>query len=117
MDVLVISNNSFNVSWTPPLSPNGIIIGYRVTINNLINNTKYEITVESDDMFRVSVSDNIGKYILYTLTIYNLQLILVGPYVPYGIVVAAITSAGIGDAQEYVIFTQQGSNIKCKFHN
>ena len=36
MEVVVLSENLFHVSWEPPLSPNGAITGYQVVVTDLI---------------------------------------------------------------------------------
>ena len=58
--MVVVTENHINISWTAPLSPNGIITGYQVTVTNLINNTRLVLDQQHNEL-EVSVSTGIGK--------------------------------------------------------
>ena len=61
MLVVVLSDNLLHVSWEPPLSPNGIITGYIVTVTNLINTTEsFSISLFSHTREH-NISDGIGE--------------------------------------------------------
>ena len=36
LDVVVVSETSFNISWKPPFSSNGILTEYQLTVINLL---------------------------------------------------------------------------------
>jgi hypothetical protein len=87
---VVVTENQINISWTAPLSPNGIITGYQVTVTNLINNTRLVLDQQHNEL-EVSVSTGIE------------------PYVPYEISVRATNRAAAGETREIVIFTREGN--------
>ena len=61
-----IGNNLINISWAPPLTPNGVIIAYIVTVtfhedgtqiqHNVSRNLSLVITKPSNDDFIIAVS-------------------------------------------------------------
>lgn len=58
--MVVVSDHGFNISWEPPLFPNGVITGYQVIVNDLLTNTR-EVFDQQYDERNISVSSGIGR--------------------------------------------------------
>lgn len=57
---VVVVSDGFHVSWDPPLSPNGIITGYKVKVINLLTNLRVEdFDMQSDERY-INTSSDIG---------------------------------------------------------
>ena len=55
---VVVVSDGFHVSWDPPLSPNGVITGYKAKVINLLTNTRVEgFDVQSDERDINTTSD------------------------------------------------------------
>ena len=87
---LVVNDTHLIVTWMAPMSPNGVIIGYNVTLSgiNLVNSMEIEIDPNS-----VIVTDT-------SYTVAHTSI----PYSDYTAVVFASTSAG--DSTEETVTEQ-----------
>ena len=67
MQVDVISSQEFQVSWQPPLSPNGVILGYTVQVFNMIDVSHSESVLvaenQSQVLFSGSNTISVGMYV------------------------------------------------------
>ena len=128
IEVVVVSDTSFNVSWRPPLAPNGVLTDYQIKITNLANGSLLFICVPPTGPLEHSTVGSIGKltpihqFVCITMSYNKVYSHLIWfslePYVPYEISVRASTSAGLGDAREVVTFTKEGGMLQpCCVHN
>ena len=60
MKVVALYDNLLHVSWDPPLSPNGVITGYLVTVTNLVNSHDYDY-IKSPNIRQHNISNGIGE--------------------------------------------------------
>ena len=62
LEVVVVNNHTILVSWNPPLTPNGVLTGYEVLVENLINTTeKLNIMVVSNT-HDITISSGVCKF-------------------------------------------------------
>lgn len=57
---VVVVSDGFHVSWDPPLSPNGVITGYKVKVINLLTNMRVEEFDTQSDERDINTSSDIG---------------------------------------------------------
>ena len=78
------SSAQLSIEWTPPTSPNGVILYYRVTWDAMTENT----------------TDDTPGHVITGLT----------PFTNYTITVAAVNGAGIGNSSESVVLQTEESS-------
>ena len=117
LDIDIISNYSFNISWHPPISLKGIIINYHLILRNLTKNHSgllmNELILDSYDHHYLV--EDLSKS-LYTCTNNNAHYIFhvdyfAEPFIPYQIEIAASTKIGKGDIVIKTVFTVESGII------
>jgi hypothetical protein len=91
LEVLVLNDETFHVSWDPPLSPNGVLTGYEVVVTNEMNSNEHII----------------WKMVAANVTELNTTS-GIRPYVRYSVEVMASTSVGAGDSVEVIEYAKEG---------
>ena len=84
-----VTSSSFDLSWTRPSHPNGVILSYQVTFTGI--DTQNEV----DDSFSINSSIN--------STIELLELTGLVPFSSYAVYVVAFTSIGSGPLSDIVM--------------
>ena len=60
LQVDAVTDHMLDVSWYPPFSPNGVIVGYEVVVRNLINSDENAYNI-SKNVNNTNISDGIGN--------------------------------------------------------
>ena len=63
LEVVVVSETSFNISWKPPLSPNGILTEYQLTVINLLIEGA-SLANFTPSVLETTMNIGIGKFIV-----------------------------------------------------
>ena len=82
LSYISINSTSILVSWSPPLSPNGIIINYIVIVTEV--ETGMDLTLNTTDT--------------------EVLITYLQPHTGYSVVVFAETSAGVGESSSSLAF-------------
>ena len=64
MEVEVVSDTSFRVSWTPPRTPNGVLTEYWLTVINLVTGNS-SLTLLSPSTLEATITSDIGRVYTY----------------------------------------------------
>ena len=104
-----LSDTLFNISWSQPALPNGIIASYIVIVTYYTNGTITGSSTVNGTMLYVIIGELSKCFKLYKVLDY---LLLLAKYIPYNISVSAATSAGNGAKLTLTAFTKVGG-IKC----
>ena len=100
----VVSSTSININWEEPQEPNGIISYYlvRLTIGSADGLEHVSMQVDTTSLTLEEFSE-----LVLTLCSDCLSLPPSGPGVPYFVSIVAATSAGEGEPNEKIFFTEE----------
>ena len=117
-----VNDTTLLISWGEPVSPNGNILSYSITITDLRDDSTVRRVTEESTSF---METNLGK--LFITSIYSLRIhqymSLLGflyinchlhsvvytaePGVPYNVSIAAVNRAGMGEVSAMILFTRE----------
>ena len=67
VEVVVLSDDIFHVTWDPPLSPNGVLTGYHILVTDLINSSEIFTNVVPVSVQKLNVTSGIGKLAIVSI--------------------------------------------------
>ena len=62
LEVLVLNDETFHISWDPPLSPNGVVTGYQVVVTNEMNSRERSWTVVAANVTELNTTSGIRTF-------------------------------------------------------
>ena len=108
----VVNDTAVNLTWSPPITPNGYISSYNI-----------DITGGAIESLKVTADP---QFIIYTLIIRGLRkpnalltgkcIVSTGPGVPYYISIGAINELGEGNTISVTVFTKTESKYNYNFN-
>ena len=120
-EVTEVQSNARNdttlvIFWERPVNPNGIIVNYSISINNLADGhlLGQEITVNTS-----FTQTNLGTRLMSSYPCHWIvdfmsnskvlptRVFSVAPGIPYNVSIAAVNGAGIGQVTSFVNFSQE----------
>ena len=101
-------NSTLVISWRPPITPNGNIISYTVTIENLRDGTTLRDIVDPSAA-TTSLTENSLGTLMYKLDKDSIMMFIlyVVPGIPYLVSVVAVNLAGQGSIATLINFTKE----------
>ena len=101
-------NFTLVISWRPPITPNGNIISYTVTIENLRDGTTL-IDIVDPSAATTSLTENSLGTLMYKLDKDSIMMFIlyVVPGIPYLVSVVAVNLAGQGSIATLINFTKE----------
>ena len=104
ISIAVVNSSSVNITWEEPQKPNGIISYYlvRLTIGSADGVEHVSMQVDTTSLTVEELSE-----LVFTLCSDCLSIPSSGPGVPYFVSIVAATSAGEGEPNEKILFTQE----------
>ena len=102
----VVNNSTVNLTWTPPISPNGYISGYNIAVNNKRNRPNRTNFVPSTPDTRVytNLVTQLGKLLKTYFSIFISINIVTG--IPYYITIGGVNEVGQGENITVTVFSQ-----------
>ena len=67
------SDHMLNVSWDPPVSPNGVLTGYQINVTNLINTTQVSLRTLAPSVHEIIITSGIRELSLHSCGFYTLS--------------------------------------------
>ena len=108
LEVNSVNDTTLLISWGEPVSPNGNILNYSITITDLRDDS----TVRSEFKNTSFKWTNLGKHNIATTAISSHELRPhLEPGVPYGVSVSAVNRAGRGEMNTAINFTRELKSI------
>ena len=100
----LIATSETEVSWSPPLQPNGVITSYQV-IYSVYQSSAIVTSEMLSNTTNTYIIRNLGMLMLQLLTIVLLYAVsFIDPGTPYQVTVVAFTNAGRGALNNNVVF-------------
>ena len=62
VEVTVLSDDIFHVTWDPPLSPNGVLTGYHIVVTDLINSSEIFTNVILPSVQELNITSGICMF-------------------------------------------------------
>ena len=106
----VINDTAVNLTWSPPITPNGYISSYNIDITGGII---MSLTVTADPQLNIYTHITVGLRKPNAL-LTSKCIVFTGPGVPYYISIGAVNELGEGSTISVIVFTKTES--KCNYN-
>ena len=109
----VVNDTAVNLTWSPPITPNGYISSYNIDITGGLI---MSLTVTADPHLNIytQIIGGLSKPIALATT---KCIVFTGPGVPYYISIGAINELGEGNITSVTVFTKTKSKDKYNFND
>ena len=108
----VVNDTAVNLTWSPPITPNGYISSYNIDITGGVI---MSLTVKADPQLNI-YTQIIGGLRKPKALLTNKCIVSTGPGVPYYISIGAINELGESNITSVTVFTKTESNDKYYFN-
>ena len=107
----VVNDTAVNLTWSPPITPNGYISSYNIDITGGVI---MSLTVTADPQLN-SYTQTIGGLRKPNALLTSKYIVSIGPGVPYYISIGAVNELGEGNITSVTVFTKTESMYKYNF--
>ena len=106
ISVPAVNDSTVNLTWTPPMTPNGYISGYNISVNNKKNKPNKTTFIPSipDTNVYTKLIPQLGKLLKPDTSIFISINIVTG--IPYYITIGAVNEVGQGENVTVTVFSQ-----------
>ena len=101
----VVNDTAVNLTWSPPITPNGYINSYNIDITGGVI---MSLTVIADPQLHTYIRI-IGGLRKFNASLTSKCIVCTGPGVPYYISIGAVNEVGEGNITSVTVFTKTGS--------
>ena len=101
----VVNDTAVNLTWSPPITPNGYISSYNIDVTGGVI---MSLTVTSDPQLHTYIQI-IGGLRKFNVLLTSKCIVSTGPGVPYYISIGAVNEVGKGHIASVTVFTKTGS--------
>ena len=107
----VVNDTAVNLTWSPPITPNGYISNYNIDITG---GAIMSLTVTADPQLQ-TYTQIIGRLRKPNALLTSKCIVSTGPGVPYYISIGAVNEIGEGNITSVTVFTKTESRFKYNF--